>query len=170
MSEKDVESSVAQHPNIVFPDAEDIWMFQANPQRYDIMNALADDAMNDTIHWLVNQHKADIQKGHIGMIWLSGKEAGIYAITEILTDPARMYEPEPEKRYWIDASDKEGEKTRVKMRIIQRLLDTPITKETILQTKGLENLRILRQPQGTNFRVTPEEWHIIQMLIKRNSI
>ena len=147
------------------PSADNIWMFQANPQRYDIMNALADDEIGDSIHWLVNQHKTDICKGHIGMIWLSGKEAGIYAITEILTDPQLMLEPEAERKYWTDASDKEGEKTRVKMKIIKSLLHSPLTKETILKTPGLQGLRILRQPQGTNFRVTTEEWKIIKTLI-----
>ena len=147
------------------PSADNFWIFQANPQRYDIMNALADDEIGDSIHWLVNQYKTDINKGHIGMIWLSGKEAGIYAITEILTDPTLMLEPEPEKKYWTDASDKEGEKTRVKMKIIKNLLHLPLTKETIMQTEGLQGMRILRQPQGTNFRVTTEEWNIIKTMI-----
>lgn len=58
------------------PSADNIWMFQANPLRYDIMNAFADDEIGDTICWRVNQHKADICKGHIVMIWLSGNVAG----------------------------------------------------------------------------------------------
>ncbi len=129
------------------------------------MNALADDEIGDNIHWLVNQHKTDICKGHIGMIWLSGKEAGIYAITEILTDPTLMLEPIPEQKYWTDTSDKEGEKTRVKMKIIKSLLHSPLTKETIMKTQGLQGMRILRQPQGTNFRVTAKEWNIIKTMI-----
>lgn len=147
------------------PSADNIWIFQANPQRYDIMNALADDEIGDSIHWLVNQHKAEICKGHIGLIWLSGKEAGIYAITEILTDPKLMSEPDPERKYWTDISDKEGEKTRVKMKIIKSLLNSPLTKETILKTKGLEGMSILRQSQGTNFRVSKEEWNIIKTMM-----
>lgn len=149
----------------VLPSADNIWIFQANPQRYDIMNALADDEIGDSIHWLVNQHKAEICKGHIGLIWLSGKEAGIYAITEILTDPKLMSEPDPERKYWTDISDKEGEKTRVKMKIIKSLLNSPLTKETILKTKGLEGMSILRQSQGTNFRVSKEEWNIIKTMM-----
>lgn len=147
------------------PSADNIWIFQANPQRYDIINALADDEIGDSIHWLVNQHKSDIRKGHIGMIWLSGKEAGIYAITEILTDPTLMLEPEPEKKYWVDASGKEGKRTRVKMKIVKNLLYSPLTKETILKTDGLQGMKILRQPQGTNFQVTKEEWDIIKSII-----
>lgn len=156
-----------QQTNIdsALPATDNIWIFQANPQRYDIMNALADDEIGDSIHWLVNQHKSEICKGHIGIIWLSGKEAGIYAITEILTDPTQMLEPQPEKKYWTDVSDKDGEKTRVKMKIIKNLLHSPLTKETIIKTDGLQGMRILKQPQGTNFRVSAEEWSIIKLMI-----
>ncbi len=148
------------------PKADKVWIFQANPQRYDIMNALADDEIGNEIHWLVNQHKNEIKKGHLGIIWLSGKEAGIYAITEILTDPQIMKEPESEKKYWIDSSDKDDFRLRVKMKIIRNLLKNPLSKETIKKTKGLENLSILRYYQGTNFPVKLNEWTEISKMIK----
>ena len=147
------------------PIADNIWIFQANPQRYDIMNALADEEIGNDMHWLVNQHKKDIAKGHIGMIWLSGREAGIYAIAEIVTDPQFMEEPDAEKKYWTDSVDKEGEKLRVKMKIVKNMLNKPLTKESIRNTDGLQNLSILRLPRGTNFKVTSDEWNRIKELI-----
>lgn len=149
------------------PTSEKIWLFQANPQRYDIMNALADDEIGNDIHWLINQYKTEISKGHIGIIWLSGKEAGIYAITEIVTDPKIMGEPETEKKYWTDTADKEGEKLRVKMRIVKNMLHSPLTKETIMNTIGLRYLSVLRQPRGTNFPVSLDEWDKIKGLIEK---
>lgn len=149
------------------PPSENIWIFQANPQRYDIMNALSDDEIGNDMHWLVNQHTTEISKGHIGIIWLSGREAGIYAITEIVTDPKIIGEPEAERKYWTDSADKEGEKLRVKMKIVRNLLNSPLTKETIKNTNGLHNLSILRQPRGTNFPVTPDEWFKIKELIEK---
>ena len=148
------------------PDTDKIWIFQANPQRYDIINALADDEVGNEIHWLVNQHKTEIKKGHLGIIWLSGKESGIYVITEILSDPQIIKEPESEKKYWADSSDKQDDKLRVKMKIIQNLLKNPISKETIKKTEGLEYLSILRYFQGTNFPVKLDEWSIISKLIE----
>ena len=147
------------------PNADNIWIFQANPQRYDIMNALADEKIGNDMHWLVNQHKKEIAKGHIGMIWLSGREAGIYAIAEIVTDPQFMEEPDAEKKYWTDSVDKEGEKLRVKMKIVKNMLNKPLTKESIRNTDGLQNLSILRLPRGTNFKVTSDEWNRIKELI-----
>ncbi|OHB98643.1 MAG: hypothetical protein A2W74_01220 [Planctomycetes bacterium RIFCSPLOWO2_12_38_17] len=150
----------------IIPSSDNIWIFQANPTRYDILNALADDKICSEIHWLVNQHKKDILKGHIGIIWLSGRESGIYAVTEIMTDPQIMAEPESEKKYWTDPSDKADDKLRVKMRIVRNLIGNPIIKESIRHTNGLGNLSILRCSQGTNFSVTQDEWNVIKTMIK----
>lgn len=154
-------------PKIVssLPTANNIWIFQANPQRYDILNALADEEVVSNMCWSVNQHKNDISKGDIGMIWLSGKEAGIYAIAEIISDPQFMEESDAEKKYWIDLADDEGKKLRIKMKIERNLLNNPLSKETIRNTEVLQNLSILRLPRGTNFKVTPNEWNKIKELI-----
>jgi len=149
------------------PVSERIWIFQANPQRYDIMNALADDEIGEEMHWLVNQHKKEIVKGDIGIIWLSGKEAGIYAITEILTDPTIMGEPDTERKYWTDSGDKEDKKLRIKMRIVKNMLSSPLTKERIKLTNGLQYMSIFLNPRGTNFPVKSDEWDKIRNLIKQ---
>lgn len=52
------------------------------------------------------------------------------------------------------------------MKIVKNLLNRPIFKESIIQTNGLQMMSILRNPRGTNFLVTPEEWNIIKDLIK----
>lgn len=150
------------------PVSNDIWIFQANPRRYNIISALSDNDIGINMHWLVNQHKKKIKKGHIGLIWLSGKEAGIYAITEIVSDPDFMEEPEAENKYWEDEDDKNGKKFRVKMKIIKNLLKYPILKEMIRNTVGLQGLSILRNPMGTNFPVTPNEWHFIKEIVDEN--
>ncbi len=76
-----------------------------------------------------------------------------------------MTEPEPERKYWTDENDREGERLRVKMKIIKNMLHSPLTKETIINENGLSSMSVFRQPQGTNFRVTPEEWFKIKALI-----
>lgn len=161
---KSIKKIKSQKP-MQFPAADKVWIFQANPKRYDILNALADNEIGNEIHWLVNQKKSEIKKGNLGIIWLSGKEAGVYVVTEILTDPEIMKEPASEKKYWLDDSGKDDYKLRVKMKIIINLLQNPIYKETIKNTKGLENLSILRQAQGTNFPVELNEWTEISKLI-----
>ncbi len=153
-------------PNSIESNPEDIsvWIFQGNPQRYDVLNSLSDNDIGNNIHWLVNQYRNRIKKNHIGLIWMSGKDAGIYAITRIETDPSLMKEYPAEKKYWLDLPEK-GEAIRVEMTIIKRLINKPILKETLLNANGLTKLSIMRQFQGTNFPVRNNEWRIISQLL-----
>ncbi|MCX6149890.1 MAG: EVE domain-containing protein [Ignavibacteriales bacterium] len=160
------KESIAQTVNISsIPETERVWIFQANPRRYDILNALSDEKIGSEIHWLVNQHRNEISKGHLGIIWLSGSDGGIYALTEIISNPQFMREPEDEDKYWIDSSDKGEEKLRVKMKVLKNLVNIPIYKNEIRNTVGLENISIFRQSQGTNFPLTTDEWRLIKNII-----
>jgi len=167
-SERD-RTKVEVQQNYVIPETDKVWIFQANPRRYDILNALSDDKLGTEIHWLVNQHRNEISKGHLGLIWLSGKESGIYALTEIISNPRLMREPIAEEKYWVDSSDKELEKLRVKMRIIKNLINNPVRRNTLLETSGLEKMSIFRYSQGTNFPVSHDEWNILREKINLNS-
>jgi hypothetical protein len=149
------------------PIVTQVWIFQGDPNRYDILNALADEKVITGFHWKVSRYKDKIAKGHIGLIWISGKEAGIYAISEIISDPDFYTENEIERKYWIDSTDEEGSVFRVKMKIIKNLINNPLTRETIKNTGGLQNLSILKQPRGTNFSLTPDEWIILKQLIDK---
>lgn len=153
----------------LIPETEKVWIFQANPNRYDILNALSDDGIGPEIHWLVNQHKNEIAKGHLGVIWLSGSEGGIYALTEIISNPQFMSEPDEEEKYWIDSSDKRKEKLRVKMKVLKNMVNKPIYKNELRSTAGLENISIFRQSQGTNFPLTNEEWQLVKEKIFNNN-
>jgi hypothetical protein len=167
---KPKDISIKTEFSYLVPETERVWIFQANPNRYDILNALSDDGIGPEIHWLVNQHKNEITKGHLGLIWLSGSEGGIYALTEIISNPQFMCEPEEEEKYWIDSSDKRKEKLRVKMKVLKNMVNKPIYKNELRNTVGLENISIFRQSQGTNFPLTNEEWHLVkEKIFKHNT-
>jgi len=160
------KESIVETVNInSIQESERVWIFQANPTRYDILNALSDEKIGSEIHWLVNQHKNEISKGQLGIIWLSGSDGGIYALTEIVSNPQFMREPEDEEKYWIDSSDKGEEKLRVKMKVLKNLVNIPIYKNEIRNTIGLENISIFHQSQGTNFPLTTDEWRLIKNII-----
>jgi len=110
----------------------------------------------------VNQYKNEISAGDIGLIWLSGKEGGIYAVAEIISNPEITIPSAKEEKYWLDYEDKNKSKLRVKMIVKSNLLNNPITKADLRNSAGLENLSIFRQSQGTNFRVSKSEWRIIK--------
>jgi EVE domain/Endonuclease NucS len=142
-----------------------VWIFQANPQRYDILNALADNKIGNKKHWLVNQYKQKIRQGHLGLIWMSGKDAGIYAIVRIDSNPRIMGQYEPEKKYWIDASEASREALRVEISILKKLINNPVLKKDLVKVRQLENMSILKRFQGTNFPVTNREWQILSKFL-----
>lgn len=74
-----------------------VWIFQCNPLKYKIEKALLDEEVKKELHWKVNQHKNEITKGDLGLIWCSGKSSGILAITELISDPGDFSESDAEK-------------------------------------------------------------------------
>lgn len=141
-----------------------IWIFQGNPNRYDILNALSDKEIGNNMHWLVNQYKNKIHKNQLALIWMSGKDSGIYALTRIESEPMILSEYNAEKKYWLTENEAD-KKLRVKLTIINNLTNKPIFKSNLLNLTGLSNLSIFRQFQGTNFPVKDSEWRIISQLL-----
>ncbi|PKN12163.1 MAG: hypothetical protein CVU69_08170 [Deltaproteobacteria bacterium HGW-Deltaproteobacteria-4] len=141
-----------------------VWVFQGNPNRYDILNALSDEEIGNSIHWLVCQNKNRIHKGHMVLLWMSGKEAGIYALCRIECEPSLISENRPEKKYWLEDVENEIE-NRVRLSVIRRFVNKPILKKDLLKIPELSKLSILRQFQGTNFPVRDSEWELIAQLM-----
>jgi len=158
------ESLQPKKPNT--NDDINVWIFQANPKKYDILNALNDEDIGDTVHWAVNQHKNKIKKGHLGLIWMSGKEGGIYAVTRIESNPIINVENEAEKKYWSDSSTYKENVLRVKMTILKRLFNPPLFRDELKNIPEVSQLSILRFSQGTNFPVSDSEWEAISRLIE----
>lgn len=144
-----------------------VWIFQANPQRYRFYEALCDECLKkDT--WLVSRFSDEIKVGDIGLIWKARFERGIYAVGRIVAAPQIMKELPESSKYWVDPSDRGKEALRVIISYQLKLtLATALTGEELKRTSGLQNMTILRQSQGTNFKVKPSEWQIIRDLLKR---
>lgn len=148
------------------PDKSHVWIFQANPQRYDIINALADERIKEDV-WQVKWHKDKIKKGDVGLIWMSGKEAGIYAVIDIISDPEFFVESQISAQYWTGEADKQQSRLRVKYKYKLKFANSPIYRQQLKNTPELINLSILKSAQGTNFPVTDKEWVIISKMIEK---
>ena len=146
-------------------NGKNIWVFQANPNRYDILNALSDVEL-ETQCWQVNQYKDKIKRGDIALIWMSGKEAGIYAVADIVSDPLDMADFPEEEKYWVNVEDREQRRLKVIIKIKQNLINNPVFRRELIIVQELNNLSILKFSQGTNFPVSNEEWGIIKRKIE----
>lgn len=142
-----------------------IWIFQANPNRFDIFNALLDPTLNMQM-WTVSQHRNEIKQGDIALIWMSGrKDGGIYAIAEVTSEPHFMLSPPEGDKYWTNEEDRGKSRRAVKIRIIKKLVNNPLLREELKSIKELSNLSILKFSEGTNFPVSLNEWEIVKSKI-----
>lgn len=65
-------------------DRSGAWVFQANPRRFDLLQALHDGGAE---MWSVNQHCQDIQPGDRVWFRVTGPSAGLYAIGQVTSVP-----------------------------------------------------------------------------------
>lgn len=130
---------------------------------------LNDNDIAGEFHWKVSRYRGNIETGDIGLIWLSGYRAGIYAVTKILSKPDFQSEYESERKYWLrDAEDRT--ELRVKLKLINNLTGNPITRDEMKGVSGLQKLSIILNPRGTNFKVSADEWHLIRELIAKHQV
>lgn len=135
------------------------WLFQANPTRYRIHEALEQKAED---YWNLNQHASQISVGDRVLIWICGDEAGIYAVGTVVTAPVVMPDAPGGTPYWRPPSSGSQPRPRVLVRFDQKLLDQPLRKAFLLTDPVLSGLRVLHQPRATNFPVTVEQWTALQ--------
>jgi len=139
-----------------------VWIFQANPKFYRILEALQ---RLDQMQFLTNRYKDRIRVGDIVLLWMSGEYAGIYALARVVEGVAERTSDGEDAGFWTDGTDGNTSRPRVVLAIEKRFLGNPLLKNTIVTRTGLERLMILRQPNGTNFAVTSEEWSQLRALL-----
>lgn len=147
------------------------WIFQTNPLRYGVLKALSNTSLNDGIKcWQINQHGKEIKSGDMAFIWMSGKNSGIYAVAEVISDPEVMKDLPEDDKFWVSDEDKNQARLRVKMKIRGTFLNNPLFRVKIKATPGFENLSILKYFQGTNFPVTRDEYKKLVEMIATNNL
>ena len=129
------------------------WLFQGSPARYDIDRAVRE---LERQTWTTSRHASEIKAGHRVFLYRTGKEAAVIALATVESNPAEIPEPESELAYYRDASDdKAGTATRVWLRI-DRIVEPPVTRDTLLADRDLRDLANLKFAQATNYPVPPE--------------
>ena len=149
---------------VAVPDVKEprVWIFQANPKLYRILEALQH---LDRMQFLTNRYKDRIHVGDIVLLWMSGNHAGIYAQARVMEGVADRKSDGDDAAFWADPSSGATIKPRVVLAIEKRFLGNPLLKTNIAATEGLANLMILRQPNGTNFPVNADAWELLRPLL-----
>lgn len=132
--------------------AEHVWLFQANPAKYDIDRALRE---RDEITWVVRQYTNDVASGDRVYVWRSGKEAGVVAVGTIASDPSPLSH-DSDDTYWIDSDGFDRSEPRVVVHI-DGVLEPPLQRRDLLKHPVLKDLQVVKFANATNFRVIPGE-------------
>lgn len=136
------------------------WTFQANPKYSSIQDAIH---KLDIIYWLVTRYTKEIKPSDNVLIWIAGKDAGIYATAEVIDIPYFMDEP-PDINIWIMPIRAKA-RFYTPVKFTQKLLDNPLLKKKLQFDSVLYKLQVIQRPFGTNFSVTHSEWQRVQELI-----
>jgi hypothetical protein len=138
------------------------WIFQGNPTIFDIDSYLQ--TTPGAITWLAKQSTHEIQIGDTVFLWRSkgkgndSKPSGVVASAEVISIPAIMSDEPESQPYWLDTSKVGTDQLRVWLKLIRVANSKEVLeREWLLEDACLKNMRILKQPAGTNFKLTPAE-------------
>lgn len=143
-------------------NSKNYWLFQGNPKSYRMLDAIRD---LERIFWPINRYKKDIAVEDGVLIWLSGKESGIYAFGEVI-EPLKKLDELPEIDYWIDTSllDSKRNQDHVRIRLTTKLLQDPLLRKELKEDPILRDLSIIKIKHGSVFKVTLEQWKRVNEL------
>ncbi|MBY5959963.1 EVE domain-containing protein [Membranicola marinus] len=133
------------------------WIFQGSPDDYDFETALRDEVLTG---WTVTAHKNKIKSGDKVILWITGQEAGCYALAEVTSEPYTRT-ASPDDHLW--KNDTQSYMV-ADIKITHNLVDHPILKKAIEGIEELDNLKVGNR--GTNFTSNQEEFEMIVNMIE----
>lgn len=145
------------------------WIFQANPNRFDVDSYLA---TNDEIVWLAKQHAKEMQIGDRVFIWRADGDAkgtGGVVASGILTDlPSVMPVPENQKPHWRRVEDLDAA-SRVWIRLHQvRTESSQVVKRAWIESDPiLAGMRITKFRSETNYIISEDQACRLDDLLSR---
>jgi AAA domain (dynein-related subfamily)/EVE domain len=142
-----------------------VWIFQANPQLFDLLDFLTEPSTQPgTVDsWLLRKHDDEVSDDDTVLLWTAGKNAGIYATGTIVGESFMR-----NREDW-EPTEAPPESRAIRYRLEHILLDRPVLRRDLINHPVLKDLSVIRQPQGTNFPVTEQQWEALRPLIESPS-
>jgi MoxR-like ATPase len=144
------------------PQVRGGWLFQANPTVFNLAEEIETRKRGDEDDWTATRYRDEMRPGQAVLLWQGGSKAGIYAVGELTGEPFER----PTGEFWPDRAERPDHEWAVPFRYTDILVE-PIRKPDLQRHPILRNMQVLRAPQGTNFKVSPQEWAELRELIDR---
>ncbi|OBG73497.1 hypothetical protein A5701_23915 [Mycobacterium sp. E3305] len=140
---------------------QQVWIFQANPKRWDLLDFLAKPSTQpgSVDDWTLSRYAKDVSDGDTALLWTAGDRAGIYATGTIVGESFTR------SRQGGEPKGAPPESLAIRYRL-DRILDHPVLRRDLVNHPILKDLLIIREPQGTNFPVTEQQWEALRPLIE----
>lgn len=134
------------------------WIFQANPDRYDIMAALQDG--QTVTEWSISQHVDDLAPGDRAVLWVSGRHnPGVYAVGRVTGEPFTAVIDDP---HWQRIEDRTTPMLRYPLEFDTVLIGNPVHRAELVEDPRFAESRIVKQPfAGNPLLLTESEWDAI---------
>jgi hypothetical protein len=120
-----------------------IWVLQANPKVFDISSFL--DGTDTIENWSVSRYLDDIREGDRVVFWVSGEQAGVYALGEVTGAP---FEGEVDQANLLDASH--DWRWLVPIELTVELWDAPVLRSDLKADDRFADESIIRIPGAAN--------------------
>ena len=145
-----------------------MWLFQANPRLYRLLDSLVDLRLEDDV-WKVTRYKRDISEGDIALIWQCGEfnGRGIYAVVDVTSNVQLLADSPHSTQYWINPSDRNQILDRVRIHRVLNRERRLMSEEELMAIPEFDITNIFPVRQGTNFKVEGNEREIILDLLNR---
>jgi hypothetical protein len=135
------------------------WIFQANPDRFDIDAYMR---VGAPLLWLVNQHRDRIGDGDAVYLYRckghSGRDGGFVGRARVLGVPFEREDEESARHLWTDPADAGRRATRVWLLLESKWNgEAPLSREAMMNDDVGRTLRNLPNGQGTNFELNQDQ-------------
>jgi hypothetical protein len=146
------------------------WIFQGNPKVFDVIKYINEGSSHN---WSVHNHKNKIKIGDKVILWVTGKNAGCYALAEVtsklyqgtdLPEEISYYTEFAKKKYNFDSTFGKKKGNKINIRITHNISKNPIIKDMINNNGDLDQFKAGNQ--GTNFASNEYEYNAILNMIE----
>jgi hypothetical protein len=139
------------------------YIFQGRPSTFRVTDAVKE---LGRLTWLVKRYAGDYAPGDEVWIWRAsspGKPAGIVGRGVLSSTTIPMFSPKETRDFWVNPDEDNTRQDRVWIDVSECIGDESevIQRDSLRELAGLESLLILKQPNGTNFRIDEVEHEIL---------
>ena len=153
-------------------NSEKTWIFQGNSKTFDIDGYLS--ACTGYLKWRVAQYASEIHSGDTVYLWRADSgvpdSGGVLAECRVVSEVQDLPDDDESRPFWKMPQTLSIE-PRVELKLIRLANKKEFIKRSWLKIDGiLCDLRILRQPAGTNFPLTPKQSERLSKVWQRTGV